>query len=588
MIVRNKDFFGELCKDLFHLVGLHGWQLGILMPFYLIPKKRGRSIGKMCPLFGDFIDLSKLHDLGFKGPQFTWQRGGVDERLDRVICNDDWVFLFRTPLLYGEQSGLMSGLPPNAFSCLSDRDLDVLNKEISAGRNITDNTIISQKVIHSMRSNQKHRKWMTIKIDLENEYDRVSWNGVPTQKFWLCRGLSPYLLILFMERLGHNIRSAIDPGSWTPIRLARTGPPLFHLFFVDDLIIFGHAEESQAKEVSNLGFYLGVPLLHEKALWVKALRLKYGVQKSLPETLSRENYSFLWRSLSKVWPLLRKHLIRSIGDGSCINYCRYPWIPNYGLLFKQVPWIVNLNIDYPLKDMVTEDGSWNLELFRLWVSEEVISRIVGVPPPHLSFRPNKIIWLGTMNGSFSLKSAYGPQHVRFFIGLTLKQRLLMNVERVRRGVGDDSTCGLCSQDFEKVLHVLSDCPTAREIWNKFILRERLSSFYSGTLFKWMSGIITNGGCLIYIRYLGNCTISKCELWGILDGVKLISDYCVEGVLIQIDCLEAVNAIQEGSIRDSTSALIRKIHQLLGNFKHWKIQHIPRKENIFTNNLVKMM
>ncbi|MBA0590214.1 hypothetical protein Gorai_018929, partial [Gossypium raimondii] len=164
----------------------------------------------------------------------------------------------------------------------------------------------------------------------------------------------------------------------------------------------------------------------------------------------------------------------------------------------------------------------------------------------------------------------------------------MNAKRVRRGVGNDSTCGLCSQDFEKVLHVLSDCPAAREIWNKFIPRERLSSFYSGTLFKWMSvryelmrvllGFAATGGLVRdhnkrwmfdFDRYLGNCTISKCELWGILGGVKLISNHCVERVLIQIDCLEAVNAIQEGSIRDSNSALIRKIHQLLGNFKHWK-------------------
>ncbi|MBA0844648.1 hypothetical protein Goarm_000073, partial [Gossypium armourianum] len=511
------------------------------------------------------------------GPQFTWQRGGVDERLDRVICNDDWVEIevrnkFKSVLhneeiiwrqkarLYGEQSGLMSGLPPNAFSCLSDRDLDVLNKEILgkeiksalfdmaplksptnngyhalfyqsqwdhvgssvckwikkpinlcsilyklvmkiivnrfkmvfskiiapeqtgfvAGRDITDNTIISQEVIHSMRSNQKHRKWMTIKIDLENEYDRVSWNGVPTRKFWLCRGFSPYLFILFMERLGQNIRSAIDPGSWTPIRLARTGPPLFHLFFVDDLIIFGHAEESQAK----------------------------------------------------------------------------------------VPSIANLNMDYPLRDMVTEDGSWNLELFRLWVSEEVISRI----------------------------KFQGPQHVRFFLGLTLKQRLLMNAERVRRGVGDDSTCGLCSQDFEEVLHVLSDCPALEKFGtNLFQEKGYLAStpeHYSNECqgFATTSGLVRDHNkwwMFDFDRYLGNCTISKCELWGILDGVKLISDHCVEGVLIQIDCLEAVNAIQEGSIRDSNSALIRKIHQLLGNFKHWKIQHIPKKENVFTNNLIKM-
>ncbi|KAH1057168.1 hypothetical protein J1N35_035233 [Gossypium stocksii] len=35
-----------------------------------------------------------------------------------------------------------------------------------AGRNITDNIIIAQEVIHSMR--RKNMKWMAIKIDLEN------------------------------------------------------------------------------------------------------------------------------------------------------------------------------------------------------------------------------------------------------------------------------------------------------------------------------------------------------------------------------------------------------------------------------------
>ncbi|KAA3485397.1 Retrovirus-related Pol polyprotein LINE-1 [Gossypium australe] len=40
-----------------------------------------------------------------------------------------------------------------------------------AMRNIIDNVIIAQEVIHSMKSSLK-RKWMTIKIDLEKAYDR--------------------------------------------------------------------------------------------------------------------------------------------------------------------------------------------------------------------------------------------------------------------------------------------------------------------------------------------------------------------------------------------------------------------------------
>ncbi|KAA3486982.1 Endonuclease/exonuclease/phosphatase [Gossypium australe] len=48
-------------------------------------KRGGRVIGKRCALFSEFMDSMGLHDLGFSGPNFTWNRGGVFERLDRAI-----------------------------------------------------------------------------------------------------------------------------------------------------------------------------------------------------------------------------------------------------------------------------------------------------------------------------------------------------------------------------------------------------------------------------------------------------------------------------------------------------------------------
>ncbi|KAA3489717.1 LINE-1 reverse transcriptase isogeny [Gossypium australe] len=78
-----------------------------------------------------------------------------------------------------------------------------------AGKNIIDNIIIAQEVIHSMKSS-KSRKWMAIKIDLKKAYDHVQWdfidvslqaagipdyfrnvlwNGVPTPKFKPVRGI---------------------------------------------------------------------------------------------------------------------------------------------------------------------------------------------------------------------------------------------------------------------------------------------------------------------------------------------------------------------------------------------------------------
>lgn len=38
-------------------------------------KKGGSSSGIRNPYFGEFVDSNGLHDLGFKGPLFTWHIG---------------------------------------------------------------------------------------------------------------------------------------------------------------------------------------------------------------------------------------------------------------------------------------------------------------------------------------------------------------------------------------------------------------------------------------------------------------------------------------------------------------------------------
>jgi len=47
-----------------------------------------------------------------------------------------------------------------------------------ASRNILDNVIIVQEVIHSLRSRKAGRNWMAIKLDLETAYDKISWDFI--------------------------------------------------------------------------------------------------------------------------------------------------------------------------------------------------------------------------------------------------------------------------------------------------------------------------------------------------------------------------------------------------------------------------
>lgn len=51
--------------------------------------------------------------------------------------------------------------------------------------------------------------------------------------------LSPYIFVLCMEKLSHLIKQKLALGSWKCVKISRGGPEVSHLFFVDDLILFG-------------------------------------------------------------------------------------------------------------------------------------------------------------------------------------------------------------------------------------------------------------------------------------------------------------------------------------------------------------
>ncbi|MBA0613851.1 hypothetical protein Godav_014209, partial [Gossypium davidsonii] len=51
-------------------------------------KKGGQVAGQTCSFFGEFVDRTKVHDLGFKGSPFAWQHGVLFERLDWALSND--------------------------------------------------------------------------------------------------------------------------------------------------------------------------------------------------------------------------------------------------------------------------------------------------------------------------------------------------------------------------------------------------------------------------------------------------------------------------------------------------------------------
>ncbi|KAH1096869.1 hypothetical protein J1N35_013790 [Gossypium stocksii] len=120
----------------------------------------------------------------------------------------------------------------------------------------------------------------------------------------------------------------------------------------------------------------------------------------------------MWKSIAKFWPLLKDNLIWSIGDDTNISYWEDAWVPNMGSLINHVSAHANVVSNYKLNEMILKDGSWNLDLFRVWLLEEIIHPILSVPSFLSSTRSDLIIYAySTSDGEVTTNTEEGMQNI---------------------------------------------------------------------------------------------------------------------------------------------------------------------------------
>ncbi|XP_020867739.1 uncharacterized protein LOC110224809 isoform X1 [Arabidopsis lyrata subsp. lyrata] len=133
--------------------------------------------------------------------------------------------------------------------------------------------------------------FMALKLDIAKAFDKVEWNfltallrhfgfaeqwcqwvmrcvssvtysvlvnGSPTKKIHPQRGLrkgdpiSPYLYLLCTEGLSSLLNYAMDTKSIQGFKASRGGPPISHMFFADDSLIFCQAAEHQCQHLLQI------------------------------------------------------------------------------------------------------------------------------------------------------------------------------------------------------------------------------------------------------------------------------------------------------------------------------------------------
>ncbi|CAN1318107.1 LINE-1 retrotransposable element ORF2 protein [Linum perenne] len=167
-----------------------------------------------------------------------------------------------------------------------------LQAAFTGNRCIQDSIIILHEVIHKLKNRRKGRNYdFVLKVDMMKAYDRVSWdflfiilekmgfssrwvgwikaivssvkfavmiNGRPTEFFSPTRGLrqgdpiSPFLFIMITNALSHLIHAEVIRGGIRGIRLNPSCPPLTHVLFADDTVIFGRATTEEVRNFKDI------------------------------------------------------------------------------------------------------------------------------------------------------------------------------------------------------------------------------------------------------------------------------------------------------------------------------------------------
>ncbi|KAL5760892.1 hypothetical protein ACOSQ2_019730 [Xanthoceras sorbifolium] len=255
--------------------------------------------------------------------------------------------------------------------------------------------------------------------------------------------LSPYIFVLCMEKLSHIITQKTREGEWRSIKLSRGGPEVSHLFFADDLILFGQASSRQAKVMKHcLDTFcrcsgqqvvcrpkkfggLGIKKIKEmnqallakvgwrlgcdrEGLWGNILRSKYLQNHCNDPNTSRQrgSCSSTWRAAHFSLTMLNSGLIWRVGCGNNIYFWKDIWVPEVGVLVDHALQDISDRIDVDrVKDYIM-NGNWNKEKLATVLNAFCVEKIICICFDDNGRDSDKLIWGLTKNGSFSVSSAY--------------------------------------------------------------------------------------------------------------------------------------------------------------------------------------
>ena len=184
-------------------------------------------------------------------------------------------------------------------------------------------------------------------------------------------------------------------------------------------------------------------------LWVDVLSRKYGVNGN------SSGVSSLWKAIQMQQENIMKATAWALRNGTKVRFWLDPWVGiGSNLLSVAISYIPDEEIFKSVREYVSTQGQWRWECFDHWLPSSILMKIASIKPPSLSDGEDSVYWGCSKSRLFTVKSAFslleeskwdiedrrwstiwkwrGPERVKLFLWLAMHDKLLTNVERVRR------------------------------------------------------------------------------------------------------------------------------------------------------------
>ncbi|XP_050207419.1 uncharacterized protein LOC126656837 [Mercurialis annua] len=324
----------------------------------------------------------------------------------------DSIKLFRPISLCNVSYKIITKIIANRLKSIMSQIIGPAQTSFIVGRHITDNIILAQEIVHSMRKKKGQKGLMAIKIDLEKAYDKLSWdfindtlhdigipgylsnvvkqcisspsmsiiwNGNTTKSFSPSCGIrqgdpiSPYLFVLCIERLAHLINHACNSNEASLDQVdvincvlncfcsasgQRVNKEKTKVFFSSKVSVNeGNilAASLGFSKTLDLGKYLGMPLIHGRVTKKHSInvlaRLKNRLSDWNAKCLSLAGRCTLSKSVIQALPVQPKE---NGGLGyRCMDLFNQALIMKVGwnlLTNRDVHWVKVLKAKYKVPD----------------------------------------------------------------------------------------------------------------------------------------------------------------------------------------------------------------------------------------------